>query len=214
MFRNKTICPCTVDLFSFSFQQLKFNINMSPFRCTSTRLISDFCQKIVSKVFYNYGINVFRYPYVFVLCSIIITGLSLLGFQHYEYENRTVYLWVPQSSQIFKNYKTNVKYFGENDKTMSILIHNINNNNLLTPANMNIMYQVYKQATNNVSYIDSNNREWRYDDLCVRPYHGYAYCSSYESNIFALFEHNSDNWSTQESIQTIINSNEAILQVK
>ena len=84
---------------------------------------------------------------------------------------------------------------------MSLIIHESNDKNLMTPANMDIMYEIFSEVINDVS-VKYNGETYTFEDLCVRPYPSYDACTSQESGIFSWFEFNSTAWSTQDDIQS------------
>lgn len=120
--------------------------------------------------------------------------------------------WIPRNSEIFQNYEKSLDYFGEFDQTVFLIIGNVNGDNLLTPENMNIIYDIWKQASNNVT-TTLYNKEWTYDDLCARSYPGYPLCESDESGFFQFFGFNPNYWITQESIQAILNAYGSVMEV-
>ena len=86
---------------------------------------------------------------------------------------------------------------------MLLIVESKSGDNLLTPDNMLILYDIFYQMTNNIT-LDYNAKLWTYDDLCSRLYDTYINCNAYESGLFALFGYDNNNWDTQAEIQGLI----------
>ena len=178
--------------------------------CTS--FVSDRTQKWVETFFFHYGVKAYNHPCYFLLTGLLLTCLGSIGILNIEYQNRVIDLWIPRNSNIYHNYERTIELFGEYDTDMTIIVSHRENNNLLTPENMNIIYTIFNEAIYNVS-VKYNGKYWTFNDLCHRYYSSYPICTSQLSGFFALFGFNPTVWSTQASIQTQINLYESYLQV-
>ena len=179
---------------------------------TWSSCVSDITQKWIEHAFYHFGLRVYNNPKCFLVSGLFLTVICCLGFIEFAFENRMISLWVPTESQIFSNYEKNIDYFGEFDSDLTLMIENTNGDNLLTPENMDIMYDIYLKSINKVS-IKHNNKNYNYTDICKRLYSGYAYCISQQSGLLSLFEFNSTLWQTQDLIQDRLNLYQQVIPV-
>lgn len=184
-----------------------------------TDFISSRAQRAFKKLFYSIGVALYYHPWRFILCGLLLTCLSSIGFLRLTVETDTWLLWIPLYSEIYHEYNTYTKYFGEFPKSMVILFKENNNENLLTPSKMDAMYNIFKVSMNSsiisikspIENNDNNNNmsntnRWGFNDLCQRPYDSYPLCESVESNIFSFFNNTPTQWSTQESIDFVVNT--------
>ena len=95
---------------------------------------------------------------------------------------------------------------------MTIIIHEINDNNLMTPTNMDTIWEIFSETVNNVS-IKYDGETYKFEDICERPYPSYDTCTSQQSGFFSLFGFNSIVWSTPSSIQTQLDTFSSVLNV-
>ena len=167
---------------------------------------------LLKRLFYNIGIQTYHHPYKFMLSGFLLTIVSAVGFLNLKWNNEIWYIWIPRHSSIFQNFDTFNHYFGEAPKSMQLLFKDTNEDNLLTPSKMDLMYDVYQMNMNSsIISIESSSKEngnssrLSFNDLCSKLYSSDGFCDSYTGNIFALFNYNDPSyWSTQESIDSII----------
>ena len=95
---------------------------------------------------------------------------------------------------------------------MTLIIHEINDNNLITPTNMDAAFQIFSETVNNVT-LTYKGSQYTFENVCERPYPSYDTCTSQESGIFSLFGFNSLAWSTQSSIQSQLDTFSSVLKV-
>ena len=185
---------------------------MAPKNRKPWNFISDFCQELLLTLYYNFGLTVYRHPIRYCIVGIITTLLCSIGLLNYSYNTDAVDLYIPHSSTIYKHSITFFDYFGEGNDNMNLIIKEKNGNNLLTPTNMDIIFQIFKQTVNVTNTY--NGVEYSFTDLCARPYPSYPNCESFESGLLGLFQFNPNLWSNQSSIQKILDQNSAVLFVK
>ena len=95
---------------------------------------------------------------------------------------------------------------------MSLIIHEINENNLLTPSNMDTMYQIFKSTINNVT-LEYKSNNYTFDSLCLRIYDTYPICYSEDSGLFKFFAFDPTYWQRNNQIQAIVQSYQNQIQV-
>ena len=155
---------------------------------TWTSYISRNIQKTLKVFFRKLGIKIYFHPYLFILSGLILTGLCGLGFLNFTFEDRVLYLWLPTSSDVFKNFETYINLFGDFESNMLLLIKENNNNNLMKTNKMNVLFDIFQISMNStIISSKSSNIRWDFDKLCTRQYDTYPYCDSLESNVFALW---------------------------
>ena len=105
-----------------------------------------------------------------------------------------------------------MKYFGEFESSMILIIHETQGENILTPDNMDILYEIWMQSLNVSMYY--NKEHWDFDDLCTKAYDSKNEpCNALYNSLFGIFQLNPTLWSTQESIQTFIDNYQYLMQV-
>ena len=171
---------------------------------TCSSYISGRIQKHLKKWLLKLGIQIYFHPYLFLLSGFLLTGICCLGLLNLHYENRIQYLWLPRNSDLWQNFETYIKYYGEPEPTMILMIKDLNNENLLTPTRMTQLFEIFQISTND-SKISSD--PWNFDNVCARQYPGYPYCDSIHENLFIFWNNNPSYWTTQESIEYGINTN-------
>ena len=169
-----------------------------------TSVISDFCQKYVKILFFKFGLSVFHHPIIYLIAGIIVTILCGLGLLNAGYENDSSTLWVPKDSAIWKNKETQTKYFGETTFDAGMIIEQTTGKNLMTPEYITIVYKIFLQTINNVTY-EEKGKIYTYNDFCTRDYPSSPTCDVFDQGFFSLFSYTPLFWSTEESIITQIN---------
>ena len=113
---------------------------------------------------------------------------------------------------MFQNYETLVDYFGEFDGDMVLLVKHSEGGNLLTPENMNVLYEIWVENFN--ATLDYKGRTWTFDDLCAKEYNSKREpCQAYMSGLFAIFNFDPTAWSDPDSIQWYIDNYIYYMQV-
>ena len=169
--------------------------------CTS--YISNKNQRLVETLFRWIGYNAYHHGCIFILTGITLTLLCGAGVLNYTFIATSIDLWVPTQSKIYSQYETIIDNFGTFGTETSLLIHNNNYENLLTPNNLNILFQLFQYPINNIT-AQEGGIGYTFDDLCSRKYSNYPYCDSLESNIFAIWYNTPLLWSTQQLINSQI----------
>ena len=100
-----------------------------------------------------------------------------------------------------------IDLFGEFATFGFLLVGDKDGNTLLTPDNINKLYELYKIPTYNLS-AKSDKQEWDFNQLCERPYPGFPQCSSDQTSLFSLFNNNKTLWSDQSTINQYIATTE------
>lgn len=185
---------------------------MAPNNRKLWNFISDFCQEILQKSYYKFGITVYEYPIRYFTVGMILTALCALGLLNFSYDTNPTDLYVPNTAEIYKHKQTFEKYFGEGGDDMNLMLHSKNNENLLTPENMNITYSIFLKS---ISITSSYNGDiYTFSNLCSRPYPSYSNCSSLESGFLGLFDFDPSTWQTQSAIQSRLDAYSSVLFVK
>lgn len=182
---------------------------------TWSSIISRRFQKWLKLCFRKLGIKIYYHPYAFMSSGLLLTFACCLGFLNFSYENRSMYLWIPNTSQFFLNFETYINYFGEFESNMLLIIKENTGNNILTTDTMNILYNIFLESTNNSKLaIKSANVDWYFQDLCTRQYDSYPVCDSIESNIFSFWQNNPNYWSNQDLIKLQLDTYQIPILVK
>ena len=173
-------------------------------------------QKALRGFFGKLGILIYYHPLIFISVGIVITILCGAGVLFQEFESRSLYLWIPRDSKVWKEYQQSIDYFGQPEAYLYLLIKHKNGDNLLTPKYLNISFEIYQQAmdTDQVSVV-YEGETFGFNDLCEKKYPSYPTCSTLESNnVFFLFGNTPAMWQNQEAIESRIMSFPAIATVK
>lgn len=93
-----------------------------------------------------------------------------------------------------------MKYFGEFDSDMTIIIEERDGNNLVVPETVDAIFEIFEQSMN-VTFTYKGD-DWSFYDLCERKYPGYSLCTAQEGGFFEMFGFNSTNWQNSTTIQT------------
>ena len=170
-----------------------------------TNFLSSRVQTGVSNIFGKIGYNAYIHPYLFIAAGLIITVLSSLGLSNLSIESDGVRLWVPYDSEVISNYDQVIDYFGEFETNCFMIVYTKNGDNILRPTYLDALFDLFLHVSQKL-YAKESNKEWYYEELCMRDYPSYPICSSNETNIFALYENKRSNWETQSQINTNLES--------
>ena len=114
---------------------------------------------------------------------------------------------VPRSSKVWKQYQHTINQFGKPSAIMSLLV-STDNDNILTPSNMDIMYNIYRSiySANNKTDIFDNIL---YKDVCLRAIpNPSSNCLSDFANIHGtIFKNEAMLWQNQDSLLNRMNNN-------
>ena len=103
-----------------------------------------------------------------------------------------------------------MEYFGEFDADMVLLIKGTNDENLLTPEYLQLIYPIWVESLNVT--MEYNGEEWHYDDLCTKAYDSDDVpCTDIASSLFGILS--LTGFSTQASIQTAIDNYKYFMEV-
>ena len=120
--------------------------------------------------------------------------------------------WVPKSSQLLKNKQEYNSYFGSTPLKLNLLISQTGNGNLLTPTNIDTIYEIFKLSLNFT--IEYNNTQYSFNDLCEREYYiGSLNCTSITHGFFNIFDYNPQLWQNQTVLNQQLIKHESILNV-
>ena len=162
-------------------------------------------QKAVQRTFEWIGFNAYHHSCLFIAFGIFLTIVCSLGFLRFRFLTDSIDLWVPTDGDIYDDYKIATKYFGEFETASWILLRDKNNENLVVPDTMTNLFHIFEDVYYNLS-AEYSGTEWKFDDICTREYERAPYCSSWQNNIFALFDNNPDNWNTSQRIISRLNN--------
>eukprot|EP01084_Bolivina_argentea_P008422 15774_1 len=178
--------------------------------CSS--FVSSRSQKQFNSGFRLIGKHIYRKPWLFILIGLILTLICSLGFLLLKQETRALRLWVPRKSVVWSQYTTIINSFGSYPSKMLLIITSEDeSDSILSPSNMNIAYDIYKDIDNIT--LDYNGNIYDYEQLCSRPYPTAPSCTSDYSNIFGfLFNSQSELWQNSTMIDDIINVNNSAIQ--
>ena len=95
---------------------------------------------------------------------------------------------------------------------MTIVIEDRNDDNLLTPERMDIMYDIWNSSFD-VILDDYKGKTWTFEDVCAKQFESYPICTSKEDGLFSYFGFNPQNWANQTRIQETIDNNKLFLDV-
>lgn len=187
--------------------------------CTS--FISSRTQQLFRNFFTWLGKNLYLYYCWFLIGGILLTILcTAAGFVYVMFncdaaivdgdcdENRSLYLWIPQGSTVWDQYTEIIDRFGTYSSKMSILLSSPdpNENSILLPSNLDISYNIYSSIDNVTLKYEENDRNYKFEDLCLREPPSSPYCESTLSNFFGFFfQENPVLWANETTIETIIN---------
>eukprot|EP01084_Bolivina_argentea_P008424 15777_1 len=170
-----------------------------------TGFISSKFQIQFRRFFSWFGVHIYRKPWLFILIGLILTLSCSVGFLFYQDETRGINLWIPQNTEIWSQYTTIVDTFGSYPSKMLLMLTiNDKSESILSPANMDIAYEIFNDI-NNVELTYEGNT-YNYNSLCLRPFPIAPFCTSQYSNIFGFF-FNSNNqlWQNDSFIEDVIN---------
>ena len=181
--------------------------------CVNTRyfsFLSNYIQKWFKNVFFKIGLRLEKNPLLFMIIGFLISAGGASGFINFYLETRFLYLVVPRTSNIWTQYQNIIDKFGSPTATMSLLIsleNKNNNNNILTPNNMNDIYDIYQSIYFTHNETDLFN-DIEYSEVCLTLYPSSSDCISDYTNIFGeIFSNQEQLWNDQQLLLNEINDN-------
>lgn len=102
-----------------------------------------------------YGRQVAKYPAVFIVLALILTGICSTGFINWKTEDDGLKLWLPQDSDFVTNTDWLRKTFPSKTRYSSILL--LSDENVLTANRVNQMYRLLKEIQNIKNGSDSTS---------------------------------------------------------
>ena len=132
-----------------------------------------------------------------------------------SWESRSKYLWIPQDTQVWREFERSRDYFGEDESYVFLMAKHSNGENLLTPKYLNLTFEMYlKFFDENVISVKEEGESFGFSDLCQRKYPGYPNCMTLEEdNIYAIFGNNPSNWQSQAMIEDTLSQSSGATSV-
>ena len=100
-----------------------------------------------------------------------------------------------------------IDLFGEFASTSATLVGDKNGYGLLSPQNLDNLWQIYYYPNFNLTSKESG-QYYDFHDLCERPYPGFPYCNSELTSLFSLFNNEPSYWADQEDINDAIQTDD------
>ena len=113
-------------------------------------------------------------------------------------------LWVPQSSQIYKDFMLQEQYFGSYPSSLVLMFEGYDNGNIMTPNGLTQAYQAMN-TINNITAM-SDNEQYTFSDVCAKIDITSIECMARNVNLHAIyFENNEAYWTDQDYIDAVLN---------
>ncbi|XP_052280398.1 protein patched homolog 3-like isoform X3 [Dreissena polymorpha] len=116
--------------------------------------------RVLEGTFYRIGLHVARHPYLVILVCLLVCGLCGLGLLKFEQTSDDAKLWVPVNSRVLPEKAWMENHFPEQFRYTSVII---TASNILTPAVLNSMYDMYLKSS--MMYVEGNTN---LEGLCVK----------------------------------------------
>lgn len=113
----------------------------------------------MEQLFYRWGRFVAHHPYPVIATTILITALSSIGFLNFRMEHQANLLWINSDSSYNIHEKWLQQHFKKNERPQILIVKS---ENILTPENIQKMYEIYTK----IQSINSNGKI--FNDLCAR----------------------------------------------
>jgi len=113
----------------------------------------------MEQIFYRWGRFVAHHPLPVIASCLVVTALSSIGFLNFRMEHQANLLWINSDSSYNIHEQWLQTHFKKNERPQILIVKS---DNVLTPENINKMFNIFTK----IQSINSNGKT--FNDLCAR----------------------------------------------